>query len=189
MGQGRPDHPGRGIRRPPDQDGPPVTGDAFGDRAVLRPRGIADGRTPGTARIPLRPTGLRPVVRGRHRWSLPGGITGTAILPAPVATAEPRRRRHLGRGDPSGTGSGPGRRTYRASPVGTRTGDLSGARTDSRPARDVWRASLAGTVHPGGGDRRRIHAGRGRPVAPRNEPQAIHRADGSGLRGDGHPDD
>ena len=138
---------------------------------------------------PDRAGGLRDAAARRLRRGVPGGVAGTDGHAAPAEAAGVLRPGRRGGADPARADPGrlgapvhqapqrPGARHLRP-PV-----DGAGA------AKDVGRAAVPGTAHAAGRRLRRLLRRRGRPAAPGDGLQAVHREDapaaGPVLRRDG----
>ena len=102
--------------------------------------------------------------------------------PAAPAAADVLRHRHRGRAHPAR--SHPGRlgapvHRARARP---RAGHLPAPAAGDVAGQDQGRAAVPGAAHADGHRRRRLHAGGGRPAAPRDGLEAVDRADGGDAR-------
>ena len=120
---------------------------------------------------------------GRLGRGVPGGVPGADGHPAPAAAARVLRPGGRGRADPARPDPGRlgaplhparatarSRSTYAAPAAGERAGEDAGG------------AAVPGAAHADGDRRRRLHRGRGRPAAPGDGVQAVHRADGAAAR-------
>ena len=89
-----------------------------------------------------------------------------------------RRPHHRGLHRPARPDPGRHGASLPAPAPGPGAGDLPAPQPGAGPERDAGRDHLPGAGDPGRGGAGRLHAGRGRPAAPGDEPQPLGRGDG-----------
>ena len=116
---------------------------------------------------------LRPVVPGRHRGGVPGGVAGPDGHPAPGPAPLLLRPGHRSRPHPPRTH--PGERRPPLHPASQRegAGHLSAPVAPAGPRTHPRGPPLPGTAHADRHRRGRVHPHRGRRAAPGHERQAV----------------
>ena len=146
---------------------------------IAQRHGIA--ARPGRA-APGRSGRLPAAGRGRHHRLLPGGEPRAKPMLPRLKPAVLRGSDHRGRHRPARPDPGRHGAPLPAPAAGAGAGDLPASQPGAGAEGDAGRDHLPGAGDPGRGGAGRLHAGRGRPAAPGDEPQPVGRGHGGVAR-------